>query len=189
MSTIPVCKSAGVTSTTSAVLPPSSKNNRFCGSNTSRGAGVSGVGCHKSFLVDADRLNIHHSHQFQRNLVVAHARGRSGRSEHRRGEDGLPSSLYVPFERLPPEGRTVNLADETCDPEERRCKTPIYVWERKCKACYGTGMVSSRSRRGNRSSYPCLSCHGIGYVRRASSTVIPDPEEGEVWTLGREDTS
>jgi len=185
MSVFPVCISAfdrgsGVCSSVS--VP---KFSNLCSSSSFSSARVPGVSSQKTFLVDAIKFTHQHSQHGRRQSVIAHSRGRSGRSQNKRGESGLPSSLYVPFEKLPPEGRAIDIADETCNPEERRCRTAIYVWERKCKACYGTGIVTSSSRRGNRTSYACLSCHGLGYVRRASTTEIPDLESGDATTLRR----
>eukprot|EP00775_Hariotina_reticulata_P012467 gene12467-12602_t len=35
--------------------------------------------------------------------------------------EGLPLSLFHPYKRLPPDGTTVPLEEELCDPEEERC--------------------------------------------------------------------
>lgn len=44
-----------------------------------------------------------------------------------------------------------------------RPQTPMHVWESKCTACYGSGIVSfSSGRRGRRSSATCASCTGMG---------------------------
>ena len=44
-----------------------------------------------------------------------------------------------------------------------RPQTPMHVWESKCTACYGSGIVSfSSNRRGRRSSATCASCTGMG---------------------------
>ena len=44
-----------------------------------------------------------------------------------------------------------------------RPQTPMHVWESKCTACYGSGIVScSSGRRGRRSSATCASCTGLG---------------------------
>ena len=45
-----------------------------------------------------------------------------------------------------------------------RVQVPMYVWERKCFACSGTGFVrsSSRSRRGRGTTGVCPTCIGLG---------------------------
>eukprot|EP00884_Botryococcus_braunii_P022633 jgi/Botrbrau1/9053/Bobra.0376s0027.1 len=85
----------------------------------------------------------------------------------------LPLSMFKPFGRnLPPDGKTQTEEEETCDPYERSCQTPMYVWESQCEMCNGLGQVRSRSTRsgrgrGNRqlysgTYYTCLSCNGLG---------------------------
>ena len=64
-----------------------------------------------------------------------------------------------------------------------RLQTPMHVWESKCTACYGSGIVSFTSgRRGRRSSATCASCTGMGaflsprqlsYVRLVKPTRAP----------------
>ncbi|KAK9804324.1 hypothetical protein WJX72_006761 [[Myrmecia] bisecta] len=104
------------------------------------------------------------------------------------GKDPLPLSLFSPYKDLPPDGKTRSEKDESCNPEERSCQTPIHTWESKCKACQGTGSVrSSGGRRGRHSSFTCISCHGIGFVRRVSSRIQPDLNggDGPDFTLAR----
>jgi len=91
----------------------------------------------------------------------------------------FPVSLYAKFVKstLPPVGRTLTKPEEACDPGERFCKTPLHVWEEKCRVCYGTGIArssSSRGRGGRRQMGTCMICHGIGYIRHVSSNEIPD---------------
>ena len=54
----------------------------------------------------------------------------------------------------------------------RRVQVPMYVWERKCFACSGTGFVrsSSRSRRGRGTTGVCPTCIGLGAPRNAYCT-------------------
>ncbi len=42
-------------------------------------------------------------------------------------------------------------------------QTVMHVWESTCRPCWGTGSISSSSRRGGRhTSYVCPTCHGLG---------------------------
>jgi len=93
-------------------------------------------------------------------------------------DDALPLSLYAPFTDLPADGKIQTEAEETCDPMTRNCQRPMYVWESKCRPCYGTGSICSSSRRGRRTSYVCPTCHGLGVVRKTSSRVMPDIAAG-----------
>lgn len=110
------------------------------------------------------------------------------RPRHRR-DDAMPLSLYSPYRNLPTEGRTQSEGDESCNPMERSCQTPIYVWESDCKMCYGSGTITSYSgrRRGNRrASSTCPACHGLGCVRKTSSRIMPDVNGGNgQYTAGR----
>ncbi|KAK9807420.1 hypothetical protein WJX73_003941 [Symbiochloris irregularis] len=116
-------------------------------------------------------------------------RGRHRQHNHsHRREEGVQLSLFSPFPKLPPDGQVITDAEAQCDPYHSNCKTACNVWESKCKACFGTGQcVSGSSRRGgHRSLHTCLMCHGIGFVRRSSTTVIPDISNDNNATLGRE---
>ena len=44
----------------------------------------------------------------------------------------------------------------------RTMQTAMYVWESTCRPCWGTGSITSSSRRGRRTSYVCPTCHGLG---------------------------
>lgn len=104
------------------------------------------------------------------------------------GDSDLPVSLYWPYKNLPPDGKTRTEGEELCNPEERSCQTPMHVFERKCKPCTGTGMISSNTRGRRRvSSYTCPICHGLGYVRHTSSRFIPPNLNNGTgdYTLGR----
>jgi hypothetical protein len=68
------------------------------------------------------------------------------------------------------------LQETSCDPEERRCRTPIHVWEARCSSCTGTGTARSRATRSRgsrrspyRSGCVCMMCHGLGYVRHSTT--------------------
>ncbi|DBA84806.1 hypothetical protein WJX77_002337 [Trebouxia sp. C0004] len=101
-----------------------------------------------------------------RNVCVA--------AHHRHEEQDLPVSLYWPYKNLPPDGQTRTEKEESCNPEEKFCQTPMHVFERACKACTGTGSISSNSRgRRRTASYVCTICHGLGYVRHTSSRFMP----------------
>lgn len=98
---------------------------------------------------------------------------------HKRADDALPLSLYIRYDNLPCDGRTQTEEQETCDPKQQSCQRSMHVWESKCRACAGRGVVTSYSRRGGRrSSYTCPSCHGIGAVRKTSARIIPDVNNG-----------
>ncbi|GAB4813208.1 hypothetical protein N2152v2_000254 [Parachlorella kessleri] len=104
------------------------------------------------------------------------------------GKPHIASSLFRPFEKLPPDGKTLTPEDEGCDPEKALCKTKIHVWETKCRACFGSGVVVMSGRRGRRTKCICLQCTGLGYVRHTSSNVEPvqDAEDNEAYyTLAR----
>lgn len=100
-------------------------------------------------------------------------------------------SLFSPYpqEQLPPDGRVTTKKEDTCDPYERNCATVLYVWESKCRSCYGTGKVNSstRGRRGRHCMYTCVSCAGLGFVRRTSSRITPEVNgpEGPHFTIAR----
>ncbi|KAK9902175.1 hypothetical protein WJX75_006913 [Coccomyxa subellipsoidea] len=112
-------------------------------------------------------------------------RGNSTNGSHK--DEGLPASLFAPYKDLPGDGRTLTEREETCDPMERNCQVPMHVWESKCRACHGSGTVTSYGRRGKRSSGSCPSCTGMGYVRRTSSRLIPDLNgDGKHMTIGRQ---
>ncbi|KAI3425240.1 hypothetical protein D9Q98_009008 [Chlorella vulgaris] len=89
----------------------------------------------------------------------------------------MPTSLFSYFTgKLPPEGSTVTDEETSCDPEERRCRTPIHVWEARCSSCTGTGTARSRATRSRgsrrspyRSGCVCMMCHGLGYVRHSTT--------------------
>lgn len=109
-------------------------------------------------------------------------------AHHRNEDQDLPVSLYWPYKNLPPDGQTRTEKEESCNPEEKYCQTPMHVFERACKACTGTGSISSNSRgRRRTASHVCTVCHGLGYVRHTSSRFMP-PElnngSGD-YTLGR----
>ena len=80
----------------------------------------------------------------------------------------LPLTLFKRLTNLPFEGRTLTPTEESCDPYEELCKTPLHVWEERCKRCYGSGHVrgsASRGRGGARargSLNVCLICTGLG---------------------------
>lgn len=86
----------------------------------------------------------------------------------------------------PPRRQTRTTAEESCDPLERNCQTPIFTWEARCAACGGSGAARSaavlRAGRGRgrgrgtpAASYAtCVTCSGVGYVRHTSARVIPD---------------
>lgn len=104
------------------------------------------------------------------------------------GRPHLPSSLFRPFAKLPPDGKTLTPDEEACDPETSLCKTKIHVWEVKCPACYGTGLITASGSHGRRSLCTCLQCTGLGYVRHTSSQVEPGQEQTDCeayYTLGR----
>eukprot|EP01026_Neomeris_dumetosa_P077226 TRINITY_DN8322_c1_g1_i1.p5 TRINITY_DN8322_c1_g1~~TRINITY_DN8322_c1_g1_i1.p5 ORF type:complete len:141 (-),score=21.31 TRINITY_DN8322_c1_g1_i1:584-1006(-) len=66
-----------------------------------------------------------------------------------------------------------------------------FVYESKCRACCGTGMIASGSSRSRRHVlYTCPSCLGLGYVRRTTTRFVPplngNENEGGVMTLGRD---
>mmetsp|Transcript_8358 Transcript_8358/g.17259 ORF Transcript_8358/g.17259 Transcript_8358/m.17259 type:complete len:178 (-) Transcript_8358:1759-2292(-) len=89
----------------------------------------------------------------------------------------LPSSLLYPVSGvLPPEGRTVQVEDEFCNPQMKFCKTVVHTWEDACDTCGGDGNVrtyiSGKKRRTVLST--CLKCSGLGYLRHSSSRVEPD---------------
>eukprot|EP01025_Chloroclados_australasicus_P021611 TRINITY_DN2269_c0_g1_i1.p2 TRINITY_DN2269_c0_g1~~TRINITY_DN2269_c0_g1_i1.p2 ORF type:complete len:216 (+),score=5.28 TRINITY_DN2269_c0_g1_i1:148-795(+) len=113
----------------------------------------------------------------------------TGLNDHFPPEEGLPLSMYSRFEQLPPDGKLQTEQEETCDPFTQRCQTPTFVYESKCRACTGTGMIASgSSRRGRHTLYTCMHCHGLGYVRRTTTRFIPPlngDENGDVLTLGR----
>lgn len=102
-------------------------------------------------------------------------------------DDALPLSLYTPYgAKLPYDGKTQTDFEETCDPMTRNCQTSMHVWESTCRPCFGTGSICSTSRRGRRSTYVCLSCHGLGVVRKTSARIIPDVNAGNgQYTLNR----
>jgi hypothetical protein len=124
------------------------------------------------------------------NGVAAQQKGQVKARAKPNKDDGVPLSLYYPFAKLPPDGKTRTDDDENCDPMERSCQTAMYTWETKCKACQGSGNVTRKSRGRSRSaasSYTCVVCHGIGYVRQTSSRLQPpDVNNGTGdMTLGR----
>lgn len=88
--------------------------------------------------------------------------------------EGLPLSLFHPYKGVPPEGTTLPLDEERCDPEEELCRTPLHVYEARCTACSGTGWARAptNGRRGQLSV--CMVCHGLAYVRRTTSRFCPD---------------
>lgn len=88
--------------------------------------------------------------------------------------EGLPLSLFHPYKKLPPEGTTVPADEELCDPEEENCKTVLHVYEARCTICDGTGWARAptNGRRGHLGT--CMTCHGLGYVRRTTSRFCPD---------------
>lgn len=95
-----------------------------------------------------------------------------------RKREGFSLSLYHPYTKLPPEGKTLTPDEETCDPMTRNCQTPMHVWETKCTSCYGSGTVTASGRGRRRGSAfscsTCVTCHGLGFVRRVSSAGPPD---------------
>ncbi|KAK9840737.1 hypothetical protein WJX81_001440 [Elliptochloris bilobata] len=88
--------------------------------------------------------------------------------------------LFTQYKNLPPDGKVLTEEEELCNPKERTCAAPMYVWERKCHACSGTGYVraSSRSRRGRSACGVCPTCIGLGYVRCTSSRIVPELNNG-----------
>eukprot|EP00210_Caulerpa_lentillifera_P003292 g3143.t1 len=76
------------------------------------------------------------------------------------------------MKNLPPDGRFLTEREEKTDPTAQRNKTPTYVYETVCPICKGSGMVESKSK-GKRRIYTCLSCHGLGYVRRVTARFVP----------------
>jgi hypothetical protein len=77
-------------------------------------------------------------------------------------------SMFKRLGNLPFDGRTLTTSEESCDPYEELCKTPLHVWEVKCTRCCGTGharLSASRGRGGSRargSLSICLVCSGLG---------------------------
>lgn len=109
-------------------------------------------------------------------------------AHHSNADQDLVVSLYWPYKNLPPDGKTRLENEEQCNPEERSCQTPMHVFERACKACTGTGSISSNTRGRRRiASYTCTICHGLGYVRHTSSRFMPpDLNNGSGdFTIGR----
>uniref|UniRef100_A0A1D1ZZ12 Uncharacterized protein n=2 Tax=Auxenochlorella protothecoides TaxID=3075 RepID=A0A1D1ZZ12_AUXPR len=109
----------------------------------------------------------------------------------------LPTTMFTPMEDLPPDGEVLTFKEQTCNAETQECPTPMFVWEVKCKCCFGTGFSrsqthasTSRHRRGRGGArraalITCTSCAGLGYVRHASATPDDTLEEAFV-TLGRD---
>lgn len=102
-------------------------------------------------------------------------------------EDPLPLSLYHPYKNLPHDGAMIPSDEESCNPEEQRCKTPTYIYETKCHSCAGTGVTRSipngrKGRLGN-----CMLCHGLGYVRCTTARFVPDVKADDTGksTIGR----
>lgn len=96
-------------------------------------------------------------------------------------DEGLQLSIFHPYKKLPPEGVTVPLEEEMCDPETETCKTPLHVYEARCVHCYGTGWsrLPSNGRRGHLAT--CVVCHGLGYVRRTTARFTPDvPDKHQI---------
>lgn len=127
-----------------------------------------------------------HTSTFSRGSIVAHSSRDHETSghEHLPLNQGLPLSLFHPYERLPPDGSTLMRDEEFCDPDERICKTPTHVYEAACVMCSGTGWArnSSNGRRGHLGT--CISCHGLGYVRRTTARFIPEADSS--LTLARD---
>ena len=96
----------------------------------------------------------------------------------------LSLSLFTRVNDVPPDGAVLTPAEECCDPFLSNCRTPIYVWETKCPQCSGSGTVNTRGSRGRRALSTCLSCAGIGFVRRISKEL--DADDKNVLTLNRE---
>lgn len=99
----------------------------------------------------------------------------------------MPVSLFMPFSKLPPKGKSLTPEQESCDVNEKFCDTPVHVWEVKCVVCFGTGATRSCGKKFNKMGM-CLRCHGVGYIRHASSQTIPDPgnaDTGHSTEVGR----
>ncbi|GMH42072.1 hypothetical protein BSKO_09991 [Bryopsis sp. KO-2023] len=89
--------------------------------------------------------------------------------------EGLPLSLFTPYSDLPPEGKTLTNLEETCDPREKMCKTPAHVYEAECAMCNGVGEILSKIKgKGKKVPCTCMTCHGLGYVRRTTSRFTPE---------------
>lgn len=100
-------------------------------------------------------------------------------------QEGLPLSLYTPFEELPPDGKTQTDKERLCDPMVQSCQTPTYVYEDPCSLCKGTGRMEMKYK-GHNQVYACTMCQGLGYVRRTTTRFIPDVNgTGPKMTLNR----
>lgn len=150
-------------------VPPAQRPARLTHRQSTRSAATSNNGAQSS----AESEPVHPSHK-------SPSRGRR-----RNRDDALPLSLFSPYDHtaLPCDGRTQHVEDETCDPNERTCKTTMHVWESNCRMCCGTGNVSyysrgGRGRGGRRSSGVCPGCHGVGCVRKTSSRIVPNVDGG-----------
>ncbi|KAF6257817.1 hypothetical protein COO60DRAFT_1521822, partial [Scenedesmus sp. NREL 46B-D3] len=85
-----------------------------------------------------------------------------------------PAVAVPPLQKLPPDGTTIPADEELCNPEEENCKTLLHVYEARCTACDGTGWARAptNGRRGHLGT--CMTCHGLGCVRRTTSRFCPD---------------
>ncbi|PRW33603.1 heme oxygenase isoform B [Chlorella sorokiniana] len=128
-------------------------------------------------------------HQIEDHAAAMPAEPSSSGKPSSNGKPHLPSSIYVAFPKdsLPPDGHTLTLKEQKCNPETERCRTPIHVWESRCRACDGTGIarwVTSRQRHHVMSV--CVLCSGLGYVRHTSTHSVPHVNGcGPHTTIGR----
>lgn len=89
----------------------------------------------------------------------------------------LPSNLLFPSAgELPPDGKTIQLSDEYCNPAIKFCRTVVHTWEDQCDACGGDGNIRTviSGRKGRTYMSTCIKCSGLGFLRHSSSRVEPD---------------
>mmetsp|Transcript_24988 Transcript_24988/g.34439 ORF Transcript_24988/g.34439 Transcript_24988/m.34439 type:complete len:186 (+) Transcript_24988:148-705(+) len=90
----------------------------------------------------------------------------------------LASNLFYPHQKLPPDGRSMFVEDEFCDPEEKFCKEHMHIYEEPCDSCGGVGTMSFRTKKGKKVIGSCVKCTGLGYTRTSTVRVWPDFENG-----------
>lgn len=75
------------------------------------------------------------------------------------------------MDKLPEDGEILTEEEMKCDPEERNCQTPMFVYEERCPSCMGTGDSEANGRQ--RRLGACPMCGGIGYLRHVTSRHQP----------------
>ncbi|KAL4430329.1 hypothetical protein ABPG77_002135 [Micractinium sp. CCAP 211/92] len=163
--------------------PAPSDDGSSCGESSDPAGGESSRNGGGAWHIQDDHLLTDHAGSDPTVAVHGGTANGNGKQHH------LPSSLFASFPKLPPDGSTLTPEEMKCDPDMEHCRTPIHVWESKCRVCAGTGTARSQSSRRRRSVVAvCLLCHGLGYVRHSSTRAATVPYvngTGPHTTIGR----